>query len=89
MSEQLSLALSLLLVGMLTVFIVLFLVVFIGNAIIAFVNRYMPESVQKEKAVSKSAAVESVDPNKMAVIANAVQILTQGKGRVASVEKIS
>lgn len=88
MSEQLSTALSLLGVGMITVFIVLFLVIFIGTCIIAFVNRYMPEEAKKGNVSKTTVAPAVIDSNKMAAIASAVQIVTQGKGTVTNVEKI-
>lgn len=83
----LQLGLQLLLVGMLTVFFILFLVVTVGNAIIQFVNKFLPEKIILKKA--KSNANNAIDKKKMAAIVSAVQIVTKGKGKVISVEKLN
>ncbi len=89
MSENLNLALELLGVGMLTVFVVLLLVVFIGNTIIRYVNRFMPEDAKVARPVPTPVAQPSaIDRNKMAAIVSAVQIVTEGKGKVVKIEKI-
>ncbi len=86
MGEKMDLAFQLLGVGMLTVFAMLFLVVFIGNMIILFVNKYVPE----EEAVvpSKRSAGDAIDPGKMSAIISAVNTVTGGKGKVVKVEKV-
>jgi len=86
MGEKMDLAFQLLGVGMLTVFAMLFLVVFIGNMIILFVNKYVPE----EEAVvpSKRSADDAIDPGKMSAIISAVNTVTGGKGKVVKVEKV-
>jgi oxaloacetate decarboxylase gamma subunit len=85
MSENFQTALELLGIGMVTVFAILFLVVFIGNMIIRFVNRFIGE----EDVVSpiKRETLGAIDPQKMAAIVSAVQLVTRGKGRVVKVEK--
>jgi len=85
MSENFQLALQLLGVGMITVFAILFLVVFIGNSIIRFVNRFVGEELVV--APPKKEVQQVIDQQKMAAIVSAVQIVTQGKGRVVKVEK--
>lgn len=82
-----SLALELLGVGMITVFVILSLVVIIGNVIIRFVNRYIPEEVGKTVSVATNTA-NGVNSKKMAAIVSAVNILTYGKGKVSKIEKI-
>ncbi len=86
MSESMSVALQLLFVGMLTVFAVLFLVVGIGNGIIRFVNRFMPE--EEKIALAAKSTSDSIDPKKVAAITSAVSTLTKGKGKVMNIEKI-
>lgn len=83
--DNFDVALQLLGIGMLTVFTILFLVVFLGNLIIRFVNRFIPE-IQKVSANSPSTS-SGIDSNKMAAIVAAVQIVTSGKGKVVNVEK--
>jgi len=81
-----SIALQLLFVGMLTVFAVLFLVVGLGNVIIRFVNRYLPE--EEKIAVAAKTSGDAIDPKKVAAISSAVSTLTKGKGKVMNIEKI-
>lgn len=84
MSEAISTALMLMGVGMITVFLVLFLVVVVGNGLTVFVNRYIPEPVQVEIKRSKPA----IEAGKLAAISAAVEVFTEGRGKVTSIEKI-
>lgn len=82
--ENINEALSLLMVGMIMVFIILFLVVIIGNMVIQLTNRYIPVT---EKPVNGGGAVKSTNSKKLAVIAAVVDLITQGEGRVDSIQK--
>ena len=82
--ENINEALSLLMVGMIMVFIILFLVVIIGNMVIQLTNRYIPVT---EKPVNGAGAVKSTNSKKLAVIAAVVDLITQGEGRVDSIQK--
>jgi len=73
-------------VGMITVFTALIFVVLSGNGIILFVNKFLPEE-QKIVQKPRTQASSSFDSKKMAAIVAAVDIATQGKGKVVSVEK--
>ncbi len=85
MSENFELALQLLGIGMLTVFTILLLVIIIGNTIIKFVNRFIPEA---PKVVANRRGISNgISSGKMAAIVAAVQIATNGKGKVTSIEK--
>lgn len=88
MNGNFELAIQLLIVGMLTVFAVLFIVIFIGNTIIRFVNKYMPETVATITKKSLQQSTNSIDPKKMSAIVSAIQVVTQEKGKVVKVEKI-
>ena len=81
MNEALQTALSLLAIGMITVFIILTLVVGGGQAIIALTNRFIPETVV-EKVTS-----DDVPADHVAVITAAVSEITGGKGTVEHIEK--
>ena len=82
--ENLNEALSLLAVGMIMVFIILSLVVVIGNVVIRLTNRYVPV-IQKTDDGGVNA--KSTHPKKLAVIAAVVDLITQGEGRVDSIQK--
>ncbi len=78
MGNNLESALSLLLIGMITVFIVLALVVVIGNLLIIIVNRFF----------STESTSESINPGKIAAISAAVETVSQGTARIEKIEKI-
>ncbi|MBV6643867.1 MAG: hypothetical protein KI790_00370 [Cyclobacteriaceae bacterium] len=79
MENAFSTALSLLGVGMITVFVVLALVVLVGNVLISFVNRFSPQV-----ELPKTAEIDSA---RVAAITTAVEIFTKGKGRITKIEK--
>ena len=84
--ENLNIALLLMIVGMATVFAILLIVIYLGKGLIALVNKYAPEEVAPADQASKSPA--AVPCNIMAAISAAVTVVTQGKGKVAKVEKL-
>lgn len=73
-------------VGMTTVFTILLIVICLGKLLIAFVNKYAPEEAASAK--TREAAPTPIPANIMAAIHAAVSVVTQGKGKVTSVEKI-
>lgn len=81
--ENINEALSLLVVGMVMVFIILLLVVAIGNVVILITNRYIP-AMQK---ATEGGATKGSNPKKLAAIAAVVDMITQGEGRVDSIQK--
>mgnify|MGYP000860826861 CR=1 FL=1 len=83
-----ELALFLLVVGMVSVFAVLFIVVFVGNAIILVVNKFVPAEVIPVKKQTTQTITTAIASNKLAAISAAVELVTQGKGRVVDVKKI-
>lgn len=84
--SDIGIALEMMGVGMITVFIILSLVVMIGNLIIRFVNKYLPEEIsQKVRQVTDKTS--GLNPRKVAAIVSAVKIVTEGKGRVTNIEK--
>ena len=80
-------ALQLMGIGMVTVFLILSLVVLIGNLIIRFVNKYLPEEISKKVQQVTNHAGE-FNRKKVAAIVSAVKIVTEGKGRVTKIEKL-
>ena len=85
--NDLGLALELMGVGMITVFVILSLVVIIGNLIIRFVNRFMPEEIASVVTGTINRAGD-INSKKMAAIVSAVNLVTRGKGKVTKIEKI-
>ena len=84
--ENLNIALLLMIVGMATVFAILLIVIYLGKGLIALVNKYAPEEVVTAKQAAN--APPAVPGNIMAAISAAVTVVTQGKGKVAKVEKL-
>ena len=76
MGGDVSTALSLLTVGMITVFSVLLLVVLTGNLLIQLSNR-----------IGTNSENGDISPSKVAAIVGAVEILTEGRGRITKIEK--
>lgn len=78
----------LMVVGMITVFAILLIVIYLSQLLIAIVNKVAPEEVVVKKSTATSSAPAVIDPNTMAAIKGAVNIVTGGKGKVMKVEKI-
>lgn len=78
----------LMVVGMITVFAILLIVIYLSQLLIAIVNKVAPEEVVVKKNTATSSAPAVIDPNTMAAIKGAVNIVTGGKGKVMKVEKI-
>ena len=85
--NDMGVALELLGIGMVTVFTILALVVILGNLIIRFVNRFIPE-IEKVSARARQTVSYEISQKKMAVIVSAVNKLTKGTGRVNKIEKL-
>ena len=84
--ENLETALLLMVVGMATVFAILLIVIYLGKLLISLVNKYAPEEQlpAKQWAPSPFPFPENFVP----AITAAVNVVTQGKGKVAKIEKI-
>jgi len=77
-------AISIMVVGMITVFFILFLIVLIGNLIIRFSNRYLPE----ETTVVKTKKAASSSENTLKAIEAAIDVITKGRGKVTNIKKL-
>ena len=82
--NQMNEAITLMAVGMITVFFILFLIVFIGNLIIKLSNKYLPEEIIPVK-LKKATEASS---NTFAAITAAIEIATKGKGKITNIKKI-
>jgi oxaloacetate decarboxylase gamma subunit len=85
--NEMGIALELLRVGMVTVFIILALVVILGDLIIRFVNRFMPET-GKVIIATRTTSDSEINSKKRTAIASAVSKVSNGSGRVVKVEKL-
>jgi len=83
MSESFSTALSLMVIGMITVFFVLAIVVASGNLMIFLVNKFVPAEGKSIKKISDQPIKSSV----LAAISAAVETFTEGKGKIIKIEK--
>ena len=85
--ENLGIGIRLMIVGMCTVFLILGIVIQLGKAIIGLVNRFAP--AEEETPKKKTAPnVQPIDATTHAVLAEAVRVLTGGKGHVTNVKKL-
>ena len=88
MSENINLALQLLLVGMVTVFFILGIVVGIGKLLIFSVNKFSPApAVVPKRAVRRNS--NTVPSEHVAVLASVIDLVTENKGTLKSIKKIS
>ena len=85
MGIDISNALTIMVVGMLTVFFILWLVVLIGNAIILIVNR--TSSDEETNGGNKTTGISSKQ-NALAAIVATVDVVTQGKGKIVDIKQI-
>ena len=83
--ENIQEALLLLLIGMIMVIIVLWLVVGLGNLLIRLTNRYVKDDRDAQSHFGASRTDKN--PKKIAAIIAAVDIATQGQGKINSINK--
>lgn len=76
-------ALTLMTIGMATVFVVLLIIILLGTLLIKTVNRFFPEEA---KPVMK--AVQTVDQNVQEAINKAILAISGGKKAAQKIEKI-
>lgn len=81
METNIELALSLMVIGMFTVFVILFMVVAGGKILIILINKFIPEGITHE-------AIRG-DNKKLAAIIAAVNVVTGGKGKIEKINKIN
>lgn len=80
-------AVELLLSGMITIFVVLSLVVGTGQLLINLVNRWAPEELSRSSTSSPDSRADTPSPAQLAAIVAAVEVVTQGKGRITTIQK--
>lgn len=76
-------SLSLMLIGLVTVFIVLGIIILLGNLLIKAINKFFPEQVKPV-----AAKVQAVDQNIQEAINKAIMVISGGKKSAQKIEKI-
>jgi len=82
--QPLNEALSIMAVGMITVFFILFLIILIGNLIIRLSNRYLPEEATVVKTKKRTASSD----NTLKAIEAAIDVITKGRGKITNIKKL-
>ena len=82
-----NIGITLMIVGMVTVFAVLLIIIFLSNQLIRIVNRVAPDEEAKS-AVKTVKAVGAIAPDVMEAIRLTVAKITEGKGIVAEVKAV-
>jgi oxaloacetate decarboxylase gamma subunit len=81
MTTSIANALTLMVIGMITVFVVLFLVYLTGRLLIQLVNRWTPEKPDS------SDPVQHISNDKIAAITAAIEAVTQGQASITNIQK--
>jgi len=84
MGQELSEALSVLIVGMLTVFFILTMVVTIGNVLIMVINKINPATDGAKPSTNSDALQVEI----LAAITTTVEVVTQGTGKIENYKNI-
>ncbi len=88
MAESIQTGLSLLLIGMLTVFTVLSIVVLTGRVLIYSLNKVKAEPVTQSPRSRTESDKEVLSSRKLAAITIATQLMTDGTAHIATVQRI-
>ena len=85
MNGDLTTAVNLMVIGMITVAVILLLVVLTASLLIKLVNKYGPAApIKKKKTLQTSPKIE---PQRLAVLAAVVDHITGGKGVIKDINK--
>lgn len=88
MTEELNLALQLLVVGMVSVFLILGIVVGLGKLLVTTVNKFSPEIADNKKVSRRPRSNTGFNPKKLAAITAVVDHITHQQGVVTSIKKL-
>lgn len=86
-TENIYLALQLMVVGMATVFLILYIIIGLGKLLVNLTNANAKETPPVSKIPATNTS--ETDATTQAVIQLAVKELTGGKGHVAQIKKLS
>lgn len=81
-------AVSIMIIGIITVFLILFLIVLVGNVLVRLLNKYLPETKSEKLIQSQFQTSNPINEKSQAAIALAIEWATKGKGKVTKITKI-
>lgn len=84
MDQPINEALTLMVIGMITVFVILSLVVVLGKILILTVNKFFPEETVSQVTSFSTKG----NTKKIAAITATVEFLTGGKGKITGIRKL-
>lgn len=82
--DNINIGLTLMAVGMVTVFAILLIIINLNKVLIKLVNSFAPEESPKQTLLQPVG----IDPHTKEIIDAAVKQITGGKGRVQSISKL-
>lgn len=85
MSEEIEFGLTIMAVGMITVFSILGFVVLGGKVMIFFINKSTPDKTVQP--VSNIVA-QSINNTKISILVSTVASVTMGKGKITKIKKL-
>lgn len=85
MSEEIEFGLTIMAVGMITVFSILGLVILGGKVMILLINKFASEV---PVSIANNIVNQTINTTKISVLASAVAIATKGKGKITKIEKL-
>lgn len=85
MSEEIEFGLTIMAVGMITVFSILGLVILGGKVMILVINRFASDV---PVSIANNIVNQTINTTKISVLASAVAIATKGKGKITKIEKL-
>lgn len=86
MSEEIEFGLTIMAVGMITVFSILGFVVLGGKIMIILINKFASDEANLPPPTK--LATQSIDKTKISVLASAVTAVTKGTGRITNIKKL-
>ncbi|MDH5475064.1 MAG: OadG family transporter subunit [Cyclobacteriaceae bacterium] len=87
MSEEVQMGLTIMAVGMITVFAILGMVVLGGKIMIVLINKFAEETPVAASAHAQ-IATQAIENAKISVLASIVTVITKGKGKITKIKKL-
>ncbi len=85
MSEEIEFGLTIMAVGMITVFSILSFVVLGGKTMILLINKF---ATNIEETTPPQEENQSISNKKIAILSSAVSVVILGKGKIKNIEKL-